>query len=132
MSVLNGGPQLSVLSKSAFYYTVNVTNVFSVSALVPITITLLPVARPPVVSNQVLSTPDSINPLSTLSPALVASHPLGLSFTFAIIDPTGTWGVYPATGIVYLLSGKTLSFSIVPSYSCTIVVTASNTLASQV
>lgn len=127
----NGGAQLSVLSKSSFSYVVNVTSGIGVSALVPITITLLPVARPPVVSNQVLSTPDNIAPSTSLSPALTASQPLGLSFTFALVDATGTWGVVPATGVVYLMPGKSLSFSTVPSYTCTIVVTASNSLTAQ-
>lgn len=80
---------------------------------------------------EVLSTPDNIAPSTQLTPALSASHPLGLSFTFALIDATSTWGVVPATGIVFLLPGKTLTFSLVPSYSCTIVVTASNTLTAQ-
>lgn len=109
----------------------NVSNSLGVTALVPITITLLPVARPPIVSNQVLSTPDNITPGANLSPTLTASQPLGLSFTFALTDATGTWGVVPTTGVVYLMPGKTLSFSTTPSYTCTIIVTASNSLTAQ-
>ena len=131
VTVSNGGTQLSVLAKSSFNYAVNVSNNLGIFAIVQITVTLLPVGRPPVVSNQILATPDNIAPNTQLSPALTASHPLGLSLSFSLVDASNTWDVVPATGIVYLRSGQTLNFALVTTYMITVIVTASNLLTAQ-
>jgi hypothetical protein len=106
--------------KSVFTYTMNVSNAYT-SARYTVTISLTPVPRPPTVSDQVRSVREDIVALTKLTPALNASHPQNLNFTFAL-TPTTTFDVYP-NGTVFLKAGQTLDYNIQSAYVITIVVT---------
>jgi hypothetical protein len=112
---------LDATVKSVFTYTVNASDALS-WALYPVTISLLPAARPPVTFAQARTAADTIAGGTTLPPALSASHPQGKALTFSLTDPSGTFGVF-ANGTVYLLPGKALDFNSAPSYSLTFTVT---------
>jgi hypothetical protein len=83
--------------KSLFRYTVNVSNAYT-SAVYPITITLLPVPRPPVILDQARSVREDAVAGTTLPPALNASHPQNTPYTFSLVNNTAF--VISSTGVV--------------------------------
>ena len=116
-------PVLNALTKATYSYVVNASDAIS-WGLTPITISLLLSPRPPVVTAQQVSVLDSALPGAQLSPALYAYSQQGKTLTFSLADPSGTFGVNNATGVVYVLPGApALNWNSAPTYSLTLTVT---------
>ena len=73
--------------KPTFSYALNMTNGFATSST-PVTINLMPVARPPITFDQSRSLREDAATGWQLTPRLVATHPQGLNMTWTVVPAT--------------------------------------------
>jgi hypothetical protein len=85
-----------------------------------------PAPRPPSCLPQFRNITDNRPIGSALSPPLVGSRYLNVSFQFSIIDSTGTFAVNRDTGVLTTL--KNLNFNAVNSYSLSLILTDCSTI----
>ena len=114
---------LNAYIKSVYVMSLNMTD-GTVVVTKPITFSLMPSPRPPACAAQTLNISDSALPGAALSPALTGTHPQSLSFTFALADPSNTFVVNSASGIVSIAAGApAFNYNARSSYSLALTLT---------
>jgi len=125
------GANLDAAVYTLYNYKVNVSDALS-WAEIPITITLLPSPRPPVIFPQTRTVDEGSNPGAGVpGGVLAASHPQGKSFTYSLIQPSFPFAITTSGSLFVspLVTGAagpgapTLLFNDKPSYTVTAVLT---------
>ncbi|RYY33779.1 cadherin repeat domain-containing protein, partial [archaeon] len=111
--------------KSVYTYRVNVSNPY-VQGTSLIAINMVPVLRPPVITDQTRSIAENAAVNTNLGLRLLATHPQSVAFTFSM-NPTTPFNVQP-NGQVYVSAAGMLDYNVQREYVPSIIVTDANGL----
>lgn len=104
-----------VMAKTTWIFVVNASNQYTTGSY-SVSITFNSVPRPPTVTAQVVSVPESSLPGSTFTPGLVASSLSNLALTYSV-SPSTVFGINSTSGVLFLQAGQQLVYKTQSTYA---------------